>query len=199
MAMDAAKIGTFDWDMKTGQVVWSENLELLAGLAPGGFGGTRESFVQLVHPEDRGRVQQAVEKAVRTRSEYGVEFRMIWPNGTQRWLQARGRPYFNDAGQPARMVGIDMDITDQKLTEQQLLIAEEKYSDFYNNAPDLLFSLDAKTGRILECNQTARDILGFSKKRDYRAADLRVLSPRQPGTRPSYLAGIFGDRVGAQC
>jgi PAS domain S-box-containing protein len=163
MAMDAAKIGTFDWDMITREVYWSPNLEASMGLPPGGFSGTFEAFDRFLHPEDRERVQRAVQRAIETGKDYEVEFRMIRADGTVRWVQTKGRVLFGDDGAPIRMIGIDIDISERKFYEEQLKTAESKYADFYDHAPDMLFSINAKTARVLECNQTACDALGYSK------------------------------------
>ena len=163
MAMNAAKIGTFDWNMLTGQVHWSANLENYMGLPSGSFEGTIEAFGRQVHPDDRETVQQAIQHSVKTGADYNVEFRMIRMDGTIRWVQAKGKLLLDDDGAPARLIGIDVDITEQKLFRQRLSAAEQKYADFYDHAPDLLFSVDADSGRIQECNQTACDTLGYTK------------------------------------
>ncbi len=163
MAMEAAKFGTFDWNMITGKVYWSPTLEAMMGMPAGGFEGTFEAFDRLVHPADKPAVQRAVERSAATGAGYEVEFRMIRPDGNVRWMQARGNAILNAEGKPVRMTGIDIDITERKNTEERLKDAERKYADFYDHAPDLLFSIDALNGQILECNETACLTLGYSK------------------------------------
>ncbi len=163
MAMYAAKIGTFDWNMLTGQVHWSANLEDYMGMPAGGFEGTIEAFSRQVHPEDQETVQRAIQHSVKTGADYTVEFRMIRADDSVRWVEAKGRILFDDVGAPVRLIGIDVDITEQKLFQQRLSAAEQRYADFYDHAPDLLFSVDAETGRFLECNQTACATLGYAK------------------------------------
>lgn len=163
MAMNAAQIGTFDWNIVTGEVFRSSGLERAMGLPPGGFGRTIEDFSKFVHPEDRERVLDAAACAMTPGSEYNAEFRMLRPDGSERWVQSKGRVHFDENGKPARMVGIDVDISERKLSEHRLRAAEKQYSDFYDFAPDLLFSIDVKTGNILECNQTACISLGYGK------------------------------------
>lgn len=121
MAMEAAKIGTFDWKVSTGQVYWSPNLEVFMGLPLGGFDGTIEVFRQFVHPEDRMTVQHAVQHSLETGADYEMEFRMLRADGTHRWVQAKGRVFFDDAGKPVRMVGIDIDVTARKKMEEDLM------------------------------------------------------------------------------
>lgn len=163
MAMEAARIGTFDWNIVTGAVYWSPNLVTSMGLPDGGFEGNIESFDKFVHPADRGMVRSAIQSSIETGRDYEVEFRMIRPDGSVRWVQTKGRVLYSDDGKPKRMIGIDIDISARKIAELSLVEAEKRYSDFYNHAPDLLFSVDAKTGIILECNQTACSELGYEK------------------------------------
>jgi PAS fold len=74
MTMAAAKIATFDWNMIRNEVYWSPNLESLLGMAPGEFAGTLEAFQRLLHPEDRSRVQLAVQDSAAAGASYEVEF-----------------------------------------------------------------------------------------------------------------------------
>jgi PAS domain S-box-containing protein len=163
MAMDAAKIGTWDWNLLTGEVFWSANLEALVGMPVGGFGKTFAAFRGLIHPADLEKVDLALKRALENGLPYEVEFRMTRSNGTLRWTQARGQCHFDSEGRPVRIIGIDIDIADRKLAEQQLQDAEKQYADFYDHAPDLLFSIDAKTAKVLRCNQTTCKALGYRK------------------------------------
>jgi PAS domain-containing protein len=94
MAMDAAKFATFDWNMITGEVHWSANLESLVGMPAGSFARTFAAFARLVHPDDLERVQRAVADSTETGVAYEVEFRMIRGDGSVRWMQARGKAIF---------------------------------------------------------------------------------------------------------
>jgi signal transduction histidine kinase len=110
--MDIGRMGAWEWDIATGQVTWSASLERIHGLEPGTFTGTFEAYQSDIHPEDRGRVLAAIEKAVETGVDHHIEYRIVIPSGDVRWLDARGR-VFNDAvGRPVRMLGICADVTE---------------------------------------------------------------------------------------
>ncbi len=140
MAMDAAKIGTFDWNIGSGEIYWSPNLESMMGLPAGGFEGNFQAFEKYVYPEDLPRVQRAVMDATQCGGDYRTEFRMVRPDGTLRWVQARGRFFFDHAGVPLRMVGIDIDISDRKRVEDELVRSQ---AEAKARADDLAAILDA--------------------------------------------------------
>ncbi|MGH7999577.1 MAG: response regulator, partial [Brasilonema sp.] len=78
LAMKAAHLGTWDWNMVTNQVIWSENHEQLFGLPLGSFLGNYEAFISCVHPEDRETITQAITHALKTKTDYNKEFRVVW-------------------------------------------------------------------------------------------------------------------------
>jgi PAS domain S-box-containing protein len=116
LALEAGRMGVWDWNVQTGVVKWSDNLEPIHGLAPGTFAGTFEAFEQLVHPDDRQAVNRAVRRALEEGSGYDLEFRNVWPDGSVHWMAGKGQVY--GAGRPERMVGVALDITERKRAEQ---------------------------------------------------------------------------------
>ena len=101
---------SWDWDIESNTIRWSANLEAAFGFIPGSFNASYESFLELVHPQDRARVDQEVKRTFEEGTDYKVEFRAMLPNGTVRWTKTQGQVLYNEAGKPVRMVGISMDI-----------------------------------------------------------------------------------------
>ncbi len=126
LALDAGRMGTWDWTIATGTVVWSANLEAIHGLPPGSFGGTFADFARGVHPEDRERVLAAIARALDDGAEYHVEYRTVWPDGSLHWLEARGRVFRDAAGRPVRMSGVCADVTERKYAEARLAARERQ-------------------------------------------------------------------------
>lgn len=112
-ALDAGSMGAWEYDIATGRVTWSPQLEALHGLAPGAFPGTLEAVQSDMNPEHRARVLATIEQAIRARGPYRVEYEIIRPDGSRRWVEARGKVVLDDCGEPARMIGICMDVTDR--------------------------------------------------------------------------------------
>jgi PAS domain S-box-containing protein len=124
MAQSAAHFGAWDWDLKTNQVYWTDEQCRLYGLPPAAQGQYAE-WEARVHPDDLPSVLAAVQKSLASGSDYGAEFRIIPEPGMSRWIAARGKIYRDASGKPVRMVGIDMDITDRKKFESQLLQSQK--------------------------------------------------------------------------
>jgi two-component system CheB/CheR fusion protein len=128
LATTAAGIGTWDWDLRSGDVRWSEGAEPGRGLSAGPLATTPETFFQLIHAEDRDRVMAAVSEALATPGEHAVEFRVVRADGEVRWGEARGTVLRDETGRPVRMIGVAVDITEQKRreAERQELLAREQ-------------------------------------------------------------------------
>jgi PAS domain S-box-containing protein len=118
MALEAGRTGTFDWDMPTGTVTWSPELEKLYGLTEGAFGKTYRSWVAHVVPEDVAEVESVFRRCFEERREEATyQFRAVLPDGSRRWMEGKAKFYYNAQGAPRRMVGINVDIDERKRAE----------------------------------------------------------------------------------
>ncbi|MBV8885518.1 MAG: response regulator [Chroococcidiopsidaceae cyanobacterium CP_BM_RX_35] len=120
IALEATCMGIWELNSLTGEVVWSQSLELLFGLDPGAFAGTYEAMLEQVHPDDLGSVTQSITRTLEQRSYYQVEYRILQPDGSVRWVASEGRVFDDDAGKPVRVIGATQDISERKQTEAAL-------------------------------------------------------------------------------
>jgi two-component system, cell cycle sensor histidine kinase and response regulator CckA len=134
LALDAAHMGTYDWDMVSGRITWSAGHEVLWGMAPGTFGGTYESFAERVHPDDLPAVNAEVERCVATRKTFESEFRVVWPDGSVHWVLGRGEFDFDGGVRPIRMRGVVQDTTLRRAGEAAARENEERFKEAQREA-----------------------------------------------------------------
>jgi PAS domain S-box-containing protein len=127
LALEAARMGTWEWDIETGTVGWSGRVEPMFGLRPGGFRGTYEAYLDLIHPDDRPGLEGAIRDALAGETpDYEVLHRIVAPEGTELWLEGHGRVERDGAGRPVRMMGTVRDVTERQReeAERETLIRE---------------------------------------------------------------------------
>jgi len=117
LSLEAGGLGTWDWDVATGQVTWSAGLEAIAGLEPGTSDRTGVTVLDAVPEPDRDRVRVGLVEAARTGRDYHDEFRLVRPDGELRWVETRGRVVASHDGTPLRMIGVASDVTERHLME----------------------------------------------------------------------------------
>ncbi|HEY7063483.1 MAG TPA: PAS domain S-box protein [Chloroflexota bacterium] len=120
LALEAGRMESWDWSVETGQVVWSPNMEVIHGCAPGSLGGQFEDFASGIHAEDRERVLGVLHGALERGEPYQIEYRNVRPDGRTQWLETRGEVLRDEQGKPVRMMGVCADITERMAAEQAL-------------------------------------------------------------------------------
>ena len=139
LAQWAARIGTFDLNIRTGVNIWTPETEALYGLPPGGFGRTLTAFEDLIHPDDRERVIELNHQAIRTGQPVEGEWRAVWPDGSVHWIAGRGQVLMDGSGEPSRMLGVNMDITERKLGEEAVKESEQRFRLVADSAPVMIW------------------------------------------------------------
>ncbi len=119
-ALSAAQVGVWEANLATNVSYWSETCEAIHGLAPGTFGKSFEAFVACIHPDDRADVIAAIQSASSDHQTAEMEYRTVWPDGTQRWIRSRAQFSYNEAGAPLRGAGVSVDVTERRSLEARL-------------------------------------------------------------------------------
>jgi len=175
LAAEAAGIGVWMWNIARNQIWGSERWLRLFGFEPGAA-VSFEMLVQRVHPDDRERVEREVRRALEDRSDYMADYRVVLPDGTQRWIAARGRMYPGTHEKPARMLSATIDITERKRTEEALQNSEEKFRQFFKNTPDYCYIISTE-GNILHVNEAALKTLGYKREELVGQPLARIYAP----------------------
>ena len=209
MGQWAAHIGTFEWNIRTGVSIWTPELEAIYGLPPGGFGGTLTAFENLVHPDDRSRVIDLIDEAIKTGLPIAGEWRVVWPDGSLHWIAARGQVFLNESGsgEPSRMFGVHLDVTKRKQAEEALSgmtrklveaqeqerarIARELHDDITQRLAMLVIEID----QLQEHPETPSEVRDradeLSKRTKEISTDVQALSHELHSSKLEYL-GIVG-------
>jgi PAS domain S-box-containing protein len=119
VALEAGRMGAWEWNVAAGRVSWAPTLERIHGIPVGSFDGSFEAYQSDMHPEDRERVLSSIQRVVAEREpEHHVQYRIIRPDGEVRWLEAHGRLTLDEQGRPARLTGVCTDITERLALEE---------------------------------------------------------------------------------
>jgi PAS domain S-box-containing protein len=156
-----ANIGTWDWDIQTGDLHWSDRIAPLFGYPEGNLETTYENFIAAVHREDRQAVSDAVTDCVESGKEYKIEHRVVWPDGTVRWLLETGDVTRNEDGTPLHMLGVVQDIHERKMAQQELEFSEALLKDAQQMANMGHWSLDIASGALFWSDEIYR-IFGYA-------------------------------------
>lgn len=162
-AVKAGRIGLWNWDIRTNEVEYSLEWKKQIGYEDHEIGNSYEEWRSRVHPDDLESTEQKVRKCIREfLDNYVVEFRFRHKDGSYRWIRAQASVIADDKGNPVRMLGSHIDITDKKRIEDELRVSSEQYRALYDNAPLAYQSLD-ENGFIKDVNPAWLRSLGYTR------------------------------------
>ena len=186
LAIGAAKIGTWDWSIPKDTPTRLNDAKRMLGLASARSTALLDSFDALVHPDDRDAVHQAVTRAIEGKLPFEVEFRVVRPNEPARWVLGKGEALYDASGKADRMVGVNVDITDRKRSEEILLgvnenlrheiadrarveqalrSSEERFAKAFHSGPDAICITKLADGGLIDVNDRWQLLFGFRRER----------------------------------
>jgi PAS domain S-box-containing protein len=190
LAQNAARMGTWEWHLATGESIWSDMIWELLGLEPGDRPVHVNDFVELVHPDDRERAWNKVSQVISEGEDYYDEFRILRKDGRVVWLSSQGRLFRTADGMPERMIGVNVDISRRKFAEETALETQQKDIAILNAIPDLMF-LQTRDGVYLDYHaKNSKDLLISPDQ--FIGKNMREVLPPELSEK---LAGCF-QRVG---
>lgn len=194
LAQRVAHIGTFEWNIQTGVNKWTPELEVMYGLPPGGFPGTREAWEKLLFPDDRPHVLKKVHEATDSGS-FEDEWRVVWPDGTIHWIYGRASVLKDEFGKPLKMIGVNIDITHRKKVDEALRESEKRFRSIFEQAPLAIALIDSITGRFLKINPRYVEIIGRSEAEMQKTTFMAISHPDDLQKDLDNMARLFSGDI----
>ncbi|MDH4161457.1 MAG: EAL domain-containing protein [Nitrospirota bacterium] len=156
-----AHLGTWEWDMTTNELWWSDEIYNIFGLRPGEFPATYDAFLERVHPDDRTLVRDGVDRAILDRLPYELAHRILLSDGTVLFVQEKANVRYDMTGRAVKMVGTVQDITTRQRMEDAVRESEQRFRAIFNSVHDGILVIDAETRRFFLANETISAMLGY--------------------------------------
>ena len=215
LATTSARIGIWDWDVATNKLVWDTQMYELYGIREQDFSGAYDAWQSGLHPEDLERGDAAIAAAISGVKDFNIEFRIVWPNGAVRHLEAHAVVQRAGNGSATRMIGVNWDITVRKLAEAELekshreLLEASRHAGMaefatgvLHNVGNVLNSVNVASTRMSESLQRSKSVnlLKVVALMRQHEADLGAFFTHDPKGRqvPGYLAQLADHLAGEQ-
>lgn len=181
LALEASRMGTWNWNILAGQMQLSASMESLLGLSAGEFDGCFATFIDYLHPDDRKDVQQALHAAVAAGTDYDIVFRVVLANAKIRWILSKGKVCDDRTGQPIRMAGIALDITERKRATEAVKESEERFRQLAENIDAVFWIVDLPDRRINYVSPAYQRLWGLNPQSLYadREAWVNLIHPEE--------------------
>ena len=180
LAMEAAGIGLWDWDLLQNKQWWSDQCRVLFGVLPEEDVSYERAHASM-HPHDRAEVHRLVTSSLRDHTEYDAEYRVIWPDGSLHWLHAKGRGIYNDVGTPVRMIGVTIDVTARCEAEIVRLQTDKRVREILESVEEAFAHLDQEY-RFTYVNSRAARIGGYIPESELLGRKIWEVYPALVGT-----------------
>ena len=174
LAMQSGKSIGWNLDISTREGYWFGDLRTFFGILSTTYTGPLRQFYRSVHSADRRQLVKIILQAAENGRPYTAVFRLVLPGNDERWMTSRGRFYYSASGKPTRMLGIAVDINEQKQAEESLRESEDKLRLVLESAPEGIYETDLQ-GYCTFCNPAALNILGYKRAEELLGQNVHQL------------------------
>ncbi len=180
-AQQLAHIGSWEWDVRTNKINWSDELFRIFGLTPQNFNADYETYLNYIHPDDREYVNSIIQQAFKDHQPYNFFHKAACADGKVRILSATGKVITDEAGEVIRMSGTAQDVTEQKKYEEELKISEERFYKIFDSNPVPMTLSEIQTNKIKYANNLFYSAFGYNKEEviDHSSEELNLLNPEE--------------------
>ncbi|MBK0379057.1 PAS domain-containing protein [Mucilaginibacter segetis] len=207
---ELANFGNWQWDIVNNVVNWSDALYSIYGLDQSSFKATFEGYQELLHPDDRQTVYHIITNVLETKKDIVFEERIIRPTGEIRYLKSWGRVQTNNNGEPVKMIGACLDITESKVAETKLKalhseleehlnvleLSEKKYSDLFHLSPLPMWVFDIETLKFLNVNTAAIKHYGYTLD-EFLKMTVKDIRPKEDHTEFDMTMKMVAEQNGS--
>jgi PAS domain S-box-containing protein len=165
IAEKVAQTGSWEWELESNTVTYSDNALRLYGLDPGSYDGSFETAISPIHADDREEVQKRIEEMIAAKRSDHFEYRAVKPDGSIRVIEATNQMDLDDSGNVTRLVGMIRDVTEQKKVLQALEDSEEKYRSLVEDLP-IGVAITTPEGATVEANPAIIALLGYDSREE---------------------------------
>ncbi|MDZ8080211.1 MAG: EAL domain-containing protein [Nostoc sp. DcaGUA01] len=163
-AQKIAHLGSWEWDLESQTQIWSVETFRIFGLNPTQSAPTQAAFLQMLHPEDRSVLQRHLLKAIANGTPFNLEYRIVRPDGSLRYLESRAEVAYDTQGKTIRLYGAILDITERKESELEITKSRDLLKAIFNESADAIFLVDTETLLTIDCNNRAVELFAASSK-----------------------------------
>jgi len=190
VAQRIAKVGNWEMTLATTALHWSDETHRIHETDPATFHPTRQSYFDLIHPEDRARVDEAFERSLAGGADSAIDHRLLMPDKRIKFVEEHWQVFFDAQGVPIRAVGTCQDITERKHAERELRESRQRLDSIITSAMDAIVTVDEEQCIVL-ANPAAEKMFGYTAA-EFRGQPLALLMPERFGAEHSAHIGAFG-------
>ncbi|RHX83090.1 PAS domain-containing protein [Leptospira stimsonii] len=179
LALNAANMGNWSWDIKEDRITWSEKAFQIFRTQPSEFKANLRGLYQLTHPEDKPLLERTIQNLLAGKNpgdDYYFQHRLLLPNEELAWIEAKGKLYRDRNFQPLRLVGTVTDITERKKAEEELKTSEMRFQTFYQFSNEAIILLEKGNILINDSNPAFQKLFGYSAREATGLNLIRLLS-----------------------
>lgn len=180
LALSAGRLGTWDWSLDTGEVVWNDECFRMLGYEPGEVRPTFELWYERMHPEDRLSIEEILERSRQEGGDYVRETRSVWPDGTVRWLETRGHVDRDGNGEAIRSYGVIIDTTERRQAEDELRRSRQELElRVEERTAELSQAVAVLNQEVMQRIEAERQMRSYSDRLRALASELTMAEQRE--------------------